>query len=522
MSQQFTASRARRFPLSVLISVLLVLTAIIPLLVTVSSIVIFLRPALISQISTDMETTAQTHMQLIDTYLAERLNDVKTLSEATAIKGILQNDPNSRTAASDMLFTVLHRDVADYINISLLNAQGNVVLSYPTVPQMHGKYLVQPDAPAQMAQSGKIFVSDVFYDPVANNPSVDLYARVVSANFQTLGIVRASLGLHRLWQAVDSEPQNSGADSYAFVLDQHGVRIAYTNPDHSGFTHPGYLFKSVAPLTPDFQQRIKDEDLYGNSVTTVSSTEDTALANVQNNPQSSPIFQMKPVGQDQTFEVARFSSTVVSWTYYLLKPLSTVTGLADQQLYSVVFIVLLMLILAVIIGVRFGRGITLPIMRSVSQLRKNSVSLKTLADDEQIVATQQTWMVEASQVAMKSIKYYTAATRSATERLTTLCAYVTQQEQHSQDQRLKSALKEMATTVAYIEQAIGHQESANDKLMAALRVTTQASEQLTNGAKSTDDAATQLEQVVSQLTAVVGEGSVNTEEQTYDAVSPAR
>ena len=71
----------KRFSLSIYISLLLVAVAIIPLLVTIGGIEVFLRPSLISQISADMERDAQTHVQLIDTYLAERLNDVETLSE---------------------------------------------------------------------------------------------------------------------------------------------------------------------------------------------------------------------------------------------------------------------------------------------------------------------------------------------------------------------------------------------------------------------------------------------------------
>ena len=44
----------------------------------------------------------------------------------------------------------------------------------------------------------------------------------------------------------------------------------------------------------------------------------------------------------------------------------------------------------------------------------------------------------------------------------------------------------------------------NEKLLTTLRVTTHATEQLTHGAEATDDAATQLEHIVSQLTSAVG------------------
>jgi hypothetical protein len=494
----------KRFSLSIYISLLLVAVAIIPLLVTIGGIEVFLRPSLVSQISADMERDAQTHVQLIDTYLAERLNDVETLSESDSIKNMLAGDPNSKAAASNTLFTALHRDIADYISISILDFQNNVILSYPTPPALHGKYLILPGLTQQIKATQKVLVSDVFFDPLANNPSVDLYARVVDNNLRPTGIIRASLSLHRLWQPVDATPQQEGADSYAFVLDQHGVRIAYTNPDHSGFQHPQYLFQAIAQLPSAFQQRIKDENLYGNNTRPVATSVDDKLTSIQSNVQSPLIFSFDPIDRGQTFEAARYTSTVVPWTYYVLKPLSTVTGLADQQLLSIFIVVTVMLLLALVIGLQVGGRITGPITRSVTSLRKNSLSLKTLADEEQVVATEQSWMVEASQVALQSIRYYTNAASIAAQRLTNLSVELARRPNNFQDFRLNQSLKEIAEAAKYVDLAVKHQESANEKLAAALRVTTRAMEQLTTGAKSTDEAALQLESIVRQLTDVVG------------------
>lgn len=504
MLQQVRATgQARRFSLSFYISLLLVVIALVPLIVTIGSIEAFLRPSLISQISADMERDAQTHVQLIDTYLAERLNDIKTLSQSDTIKHVLAGEQNSRIPASNTLFTTLHRDVADYISLSLLNPQGNaVILSYPAAPALHNKYLVQPDMLQQISTSQKVLVSDVFYDSLANNPSVDLYVRVVDDKLQPVGIVRASMSLHRLWQPVDSTPQGEGTDSYAFVLDQHGVRIAYTNSDRSGFTHPHYLFKAIAPLSADFQRRIQDENLYGNSTTVVSSIADTTLATRQSNIQSSSIFQFQPVEQGQTFEAASYSSAVVPWTYFVLKPLSAVTGLADQQLLSIILIVALMILLALVVGVQLSRSITRPITRSVDLLRKNSLTLKTLASEEQVVATEQSWMVEASQAAQQTIKYYTNAASIATQQLSILSAQAAQKPATTDE--LNRSLRDMLEAAQYIHLAIEHQKNANEKLAAALRVTTRASDQLTKGAKSTDTAATELESIVQQLMTVIG------------------
>jgi methyl-accepting chemotaxis protein len=505
MSRQSVVRAPRkRLALSVYISLLLVLIAIIPLLVTIAGIEIFLRPSLIAQISADMERDAQTHVQVIDTYLAERLNDIETLAESDAIRNLMAGDTTSKIPATNLLFTALHRDVVDYISLSLLDFRGNVVLSYPTAPLPHGNFLVLPGMIQQVRASEKVFVSDVFYDPLANNPSVDLYTRVVNKNFQPIGMIRASLSLHRLWQPVDATPTEEGAGSYAFILDQHGVRIAYTNPDHSGFTHPYYLFKPVMQLPAAFQQTIKDENLYGNATTEVTTSADARLAALQRNTQSPLIFSFDPTGQGQTFEAARYSSTVVPWTYFVLKPLNTVTGLADQQLLSILVVVSVVILLALVIGVQVSGRITAPILNSMSSLRKSSLSLNVLAEEEQVVATEQSWMVEASQVALQSIRYYTNAASIASERLVELSTELLRQPNHLNDGKLNKSLKEITAAAKYVDLAVKHQESSNEKLAAALRVTTRAMEQLTHGAKSTDEAAAQLEEIVRQLTDVVG------------------
>ncbi|MBE3558910.1 MAG: cache domain-containing protein [Ktedonobacteraceae bacterium] len=507
MAQQVkVASGKRRLPLSLYISLLLALTAIVSLFATIGSIESLLRPALVKQLSTDMQRSAQTRVQLIDTYLAERMNDIKTLSQATPVKTLLSaGDANSRENVRNMLFTVQHRDVANYISLTLLNAQGNIALSYPSDPQLHGKHLIVPEIRDQLQQSSSVAISNVFYDLTGNKASVDIYAGVLDSTFHTIGYIRGSLGLHRIWEPVDGEPQAIGADSYGFILDQNGVRIAYTNPDRSGFTHPRYLFKAITPLSPQLQQRIKDEDLYGNSTSAVTTIADPQLAALQNDSRPSAITEFTPAEQNQTYVVVKWRSTVVPWTYYILRPLNSVAGLADQQLLTVILIVVVVLTVAIIAGLLAGRRIAQPISRSVAVLRNNSKSLKELANDEHTVANEQTWLVEASRVALESIKYYTNAASIAAQRIHTVSTNLVQNSQTLDAQRFNKAMHDIVEAASYIERAIRHQETMNGKLETSLRVTTQATEQLTRGAKSTDEAAAQLERIVEELISVVGE-----------------
>ncbi len=453
-----------------------------------------------------MERDAQTRVQLIDAYLIERLNEVQTLSQSTPIRNFLAGatDQNSRNRVFEALFTAQHREVANYISWSLFDRQGNVLSSYPTAPQTHGKYLILPDALQQIRQSSKVIVSDVFYDAAGNIASVDLYARVISDTFQVLGYVRASLGLHRIWQPVDNETQTSGAGSYGFILDQNGVRIAYTNPDSSGLTHPDALFTSVAPISHQFQQRITSENLYGNTRRPVKVMADQSLANIQQAQQTLTTFQFTPSNQNQVFEAAMYRSTIVPWSYYILKPLSAVTGIADQQLFSTILIATLVLVLAVIIGLVIGRRIALPILRSVSFLRRNSHVLKELSNEERVVVKEQVWMIEASKVGLQSVQYYTKACSVATQRIRAISTNLAQDTHRIDPQMLSQGLKEILEVAVYIEQATRHQDETNKKLETALRVTTQVTDQLTKGAQAADNAATELENIVEQLTSVVG------------------
>ncbi|GHO51008.1 cache domain-containing protein [Ktedonospora formicarum] len=499
------ALKKRRFSLSVYIPLLLALCAIIPLLITIGSIEIFLRPALISQISTDMEKSTQTHMQLVDTYLSERLNDVKTLSETAAIKDQLKNPQADSTNVRNILLSIQHRDIANYISVSLLTSRGNNVISYPAPPSSHGKkYLIVPGAQQALKQSGHVYVSDVFYDLTSNIASVDLYARVVDNNSQILGYVRASLSLRRIWEPVDSE-QESGNSSYATILDQNGVRIAYTNPDLSGFTRSPFLFKAIAPLSTEIKNQIQNENLYGQDTNAVTTEADPELASFQNNGKQGDIGQINPAGQQQAYAVTRYTSSVVPWTYVLFRPLNAVTGLADQQLISIFIIVTLVLVAVLGIGVVVGRNLALPILRSVILLRESNVNLKTLADEESVVAAEQTWMVEASQVALKSVQYYTNSTSIAAQRVNQLTRELVRDIPTLNRERLQKVLGEIAEAASYIERSVKHQKTMNDKLETSLRVTTQVTEQLTRGATSTNEAASQMEYIVKQLTSVVGE-----------------
>ncbi|GHO62407.1 hypothetical protein KSC_012990 [Ktedonobacter sp. SOSP1-52] len=165
----------------------------------------------------------------------------------------------------------------------------------------------------------------------------------------------------------------------------------------------------------------------------------------------------------------------------------------------------LVLVAVLGIGVVVGRNLALPILRAVMLLRESNLALKTLADEESAVVAEQSWMVEASQVAFKSVQYYTNSTSVAAQRINALSQDLVRDIRFLNREKLQKALNDIAEAASYIERSIKHQEKMNDKLETSLRVTTQVTEQLTRGATSTNEAASQMEYIVKQLTSVVGE-----------------
>jgi hypothetical protein len=161
-------------------------------------------------------------------------------------------------------------------------------------------------------------------------------------------------------------------------------------------------------------------------------------------------------------------------------------------------------LLAALVGLVVGRSITRPILQSVSSLLASSQMLKTQASREQVKATEQKWIVESSQVGLKSVQYYTEAASVAAHRLNEMSGELAQKWGGLDIQRAQQRLAEIVSTANYIEKAISHQEKSSKSLSTAIRITTQVTEQLVEGATSANEAASQLETVIEQLRQVVG------------------
>lgn len=506
MSNRSATRRKGRLSLSVRVSGLLILASVLPLFLTVSFIEVFSRPTMIAQTSQEMETDAQARTQLIDNYFAERILEAESLSRLQPIQNFLAGNESFKVRAFDGLATA-HGRGSHYEDWSLFDLKGNLHLFYPTLPQLHGQYYILPDEQHQLLTSKKSLISNVFFNAISNEAYIDIYTPVVTSSYALVGILRTSFDLQYVWNIVDSEAGANGAGSYAFLLDHNGVRIAYTNPhpDPVGLTDSPYLLKAITPIPPKTQQLFNQQGLYGmNANGKMPVLADTTLGSIQQNNNPPTTLQMVPAEQQSTFEVALSKTYTVPWTYYVLSPLKTVTSVADQQLLIAFIITFVVVILAAIIGLISGQGITRPILRSVNFLRSSSQSLKTLATREQSAAEEQRWVVEASQLGFQKVQYYNNATNIAAHQLNEIGSGLLLDWQRLDAARVRQSLMEIIAAARYIEEASVYQDESDKNLAAAIRVTTQVSEQLFSGAASAADAARQLEVVVNQLEAVVG------------------
>src|SRR5581483_464074 len=483
--------------LTVRVSAILIVAVILPLVITVAGNALILRPTLTTQATTEMGNDARSHQQAIDALFIARLQNLEFISQFFAIQHFLQNDQGYKQQALDELALGYRLD-PNYSAWTLFNNQGNVLLSYPALPSPRGKYMLPPSIMTQLQQERKALLSDVYFDDNVHMAFIDIYTPIVSPQAAFLAIGRSTLKLNAIWTAVNNET-NAAAGSYAMIVDGHGVRIAYTNPDNTGTTLPPALFKATAPLSNDFGQRIKDEDLYGSSHAAVTLLADPALTG-----QQASTFQFTPALQKETYQAYQVRCQVVPWTYIVLRPVNTITAAANQQDFYLLILATIIVVLAAIVGLFVGRAITRPILRSVSSLIKSSEMLKKLAAHEEATATEQKWIVESSQKGLDEVQYFAGASAIAANKLNGVGQQLRQQWYELDERSIRRNLNEIVEAAGYLRQATQHEERSSKTLSTAIRVTSHVADQLLSGATSASEAASQLEEVITQLRKVVG------------------
>ncbi len=500
---QITSTDRKSLPLSIRLSLWLVGVAILPLLLALLISEVPSRTTLINQASTSMITDAKVHAKLIDAYLANK----ETISES------LSNDPNAQeyflapnlfSDAQRALFIQdgLALEKSLYPEVSLvefLDTKGGLLIYYSLYgnkPEAHGTSLVPPEYLQRVLQ-GQSFFSGVYYDSKTHISSSMLYTPVfASATSSTVvGFVRDTLNLQSLWNIVTGEKGANGSGSYAFLLDQNGVRII--DPD----SHT--LFTSIAPLSLQLQQQIQAQGLYGLGSQPVPVITDSTLHTIQGQNTPPPSFQEVPANQQTSFQVTWQRLTTVPWMYFTLTPVNTVEAVANQQLLILSLVALLVLIPVAIIGWVVGRRISSPVLRSTDSLVKSSTALNQLAERGENAASQQVWIVDSSQVGLDSVEYYTKASKKAIWRLNDLSKELPRRK-YTNQQAVQQDIDAMNDIGEYLKKAIVYQNESNKNVSTTISVANEVADQLASGARATKEVAEELNRTIERLRDVVG------------------
>lgn len=493
---------SRRLSLSFRLSVLLLLAAIIPLIITVTSGDLLARARLIDQGTKALQTDAQNKADLINTYIHERTLDALTLANIDTTKQFFA-DVNAGLPPHDLAHSYVALGAGAFRDNrygawSYVDLKGHVDLSTDQKLTAPGAVQIPADE-LQAEQNGRVYLSPVYYDPETRHGIIQIDAPAFSGVNNTgavIGFVRATLHIDYVWDIVASDAGANGEKSAAFIVDENGVRIADTDANRR--------FTAVAPLAPDVQSLISSQSRYGTAAPVAVDALPQAVTALKSQSASS-LFQAPAFANDSTtYQFVSQRLTAVPWTYFVLSPLPTVTAVADTQVEISFIIAGIVAVIAAALGLFIGRSTAKPVLSSVTELRSTTTSLNTLGAQQESAASEQVWMVDACKAGVENISYLANATTMAAAYMIQAGNTLGQQWGNLSPEEITHAVQVMVRLARYIEAASNQQQESSERLSTALKVTNQVSDQLATGAEAAGKYANQLERVVEQLQRLVG------------------
>lgn len=503
-----TKKKFRWSSTSIVITLAFILAIIIPFVAILSFTYVYSRPALINDSEQRLQNDALTRVQLIDTYINERVLDIKTLAQVPSVQSFMIETPqptaaykNDATHADYSLIAGVFRD-KNYRTWTLLDTKGNVLLSYPVAPVKRGNTFIPADV--QSVLRGQTVLSPVYYNPQTHEATIDMYSPITAPTAQLnkpgpiVGCIRATLSLNYIWNnIIQPDKGSNGLDSTAFMLDTNGVRIADASKQN--------LFTTVKPLDSTLANTIVQEQRYGTSnLPKIQANAD--IAHVLNTASSSATLQTQPIGTNEPYQVIALETknSFEHWYYFVLSPVSTVTHVADQQLLATLGIAVLEALVVGIIAIFAQRSLVRPILNAVEHLRSNSTMLSVLAQRQQQASEEQMFIIDSSQGKLQSVQYYTDATKTALQRLNTIATQLSTSWNQYDQRTMENVTQQIYTMIHYLEEASVYQDSSNRKLADVLNSTTLTNEILHSGSISATEAAEQARIIVMQLLSVIG------------------
>jgi hypothetical protein len=504
--------------LPVRLSLLALFAALLPVVAVVGINTYLARAALIDQGRNALSTDGNAKTALIDAYFSERLADGLTIAGVpTVAPYIVCSTAGAQAPAAlgcdkpaqlalykdSMVRTLGAAAVRDknYGAVTIFSARGQFLTSSDAKLT---SATVAPPVPADVdpvVRQNKQNISPVYYSPQDQHAYVYIYTPVTLDNPATqaktvVGFTRGMLRLDYLWGIVGKEDGANGTDSYAFITDGDGIRIASSKHDE--------LFTSVKPLSATTVSEINADKRFGPN-TTVQQLDLPAVADALNADQPEQSFQSVANPDDKTqFQFVRIKLATVPWSYFVLSPISTVTQVATDQVQNSLISAGVIAVLAILIGLIIGSRLSKPVQASVGDLEGAALQLHDLASRQEQSAGEQHWVVDACSTGLESVRYLSDAMHQAARRIIDASNWFGDYWNRLTEEQARRTVQHLQELAHYIDEAARRQQLSSERLGKAITVTRQVSDQLVAGAGAANQSAEQLEQVVHDLHRVVG------------------
>lgn len=529
MAKSNNAGRAprRRLPLTVRLSLLVLFAAILPLAAVVGVNDYFARGTLVSQGTSALTNDATAKSGIVRQYILERVLDGEALASLPTAQDYLAclmpqlqaspdlncatNQPANQASVTRAINVGMFRDT-NYAIWSIYDIKGQMKLSTDAADEQGANASLQEDLTALLNAKGAPVVSPVYYDPHSKHALVRLYTPVfyqMGTSLVPVGFLRATLRMDYIYNVVNGENGANGRDSYAFIVDSNGVRIADAHSDG--------LFTAIQPLTANIEQLIASEQRYGSSAPVTVESLPGVAATLSDTTAGGTFQSADAPGSNVMYQFARQSIPSVQiktpittlnvnlgWTYFSLSPLTTVTQVADDQLKTSLLSAGVVAILAILLGLLIGSRTASPVQAASGEVEGAAVALKLLAARQENSASEQQWVVDACKTGLDGVRYLSDAMNQAARRIMDASNWFNDYWDRLTEDQAKRTVQHLLELSRYIDEAARRQHASSERLDKAITVTIQVSDQLVAGAGAATQSANALEQVVSNLQRVVG------------------
>ena len=184
------------------------------------------RDAMHGDINRQMESEVGTLAQMIDDWVCDHQQDIRTLALQPVMAAALKDDNELRTKVNAMLHQVFNA-YGSYEFLALINTSGRVVSSSD---QDDIGLDLQERSYVRSGLAGKSSISEVLRSKASGRPIFVIAEPVVSAG-KTVGVLAGVVDLHEFNQKFISKVK-VGERGYAYLVDAQGRFLAHPDADN--------------------------------------------------------------------------------------------------------------------------------------------------------------------------------------------------------------------------------------------------------------------------------------------------